>query len=257
MGVLKNILKGSASAWALSTFVKKSGDTMTGNLSAPNVITGLTKTTASGGTLTLNVNSNYQQTISGSSAHTVVLPVVSTLRAGQGYLIRYIGTGTTNNITINSSGGNLVASISKSGYAIVIFNGTAGTNSTSWDVLLGTSGSAIGGSVVVRDISGDATLRILTVTSGIKTGSNAESLSGNKTLSESSPQYQFLNPNGSNRDVTLPAAVTNLLFIIKNTGSAGNTLTVKDSGGTAISGGTIANTVVMGFYYDGTSWQLV
>lgn len=32
MGVFKNILKGSASAWALSTFVKKSGDTMTGNL---------------------------------------------------------------------------------------------------------------------------------------------------------------------------------------------------------------------------------
>lgn len=32
MSILKNILKGSASAWALATFVKKSGDTMTGPL---------------------------------------------------------------------------------------------------------------------------------------------------------------------------------------------------------------------------------
>ena len=223
------------------------------NIFASNVGTGLTKTTASGGTLTLDINSTYQQVISGSSAHTVVLPVVSTLRVGQGYLIRYIGTGTAS-ITIYSSGGNLVASISKSGYAIVVFNGTAGTGSTSWDLLLGTSGSTNGGSVVVRDIGGDTTLRILTVTSGIKVAVNTETLSGNKTVSESSPQYQCLNPNGSNRDVTLPVGTTGMQFIIKNTGSAGEVLTVKNSGGTAI-GNNISNTFAFAYVYDGTTWQ--
>lgn len=234
------------------------GGTITGNLSAVNVMTGITATTASGGTLTLNINSTYQQVISGSSAHTVVLPVVSTIPSGQypSYLIKYLGTG-TNSVTIYSSGGNLVASISRSGFAIVTFNGTAGTGSTSWTIIqLGTSATNTGGSLVTRDIGGDASLRILTLTSGIKSAVNAETLSGNKTLSELSPQYQVLNPNGSNRDVTLPAGITGMQFIIKNTGSAGEVLTVKNSGGTAIIGGTIANTVVMGFFYDGSAWQL-
>lgn len=87
--------------------------------------------------------------------------------------------------------------------------------------------------------------------------SNTESLSANKTLTATSAIYQFLNPNGVNRDVTLPTAATNMLFIIKNTGTGGYTLTVKDSGGSAVTGGTIANTVTIGFFYNGSSWQLV
>lgn len=224
------------------------------NIFAPNVGTGITATTASGGTLTLDINSTYQQVISGSSAHTVVLPVVSTIPSGQypSYLIKYFGTG-TNSVTIYSSGGNLVASISRGGFAIVTFNGTAGTNSASWTVIqLGTSAINTGGSLVTRDINGDATLRILTLTSGIKSAVNTETLSGNKTLSESSQQYQVLNPNGSNRDVTLPVA--GMQFIIKNTGSAGEVLTVKNSGGTAI-GNNISNTFAIAYVYDGSAWQ--
>lgn len=91
----------------------------------------------------------------------------------------------------------------------------------------------------------------------LKPSSNTESLSGSKTLVTTSPQYQFLNPNGSNRDVNLPAAETDMLFTIVNTGSAGNILTVKDSGGTAITNGAIANGITMGFYYNGTNWQIV
>lgn len=226
------------------------------NIFAPNVGTGITATTASGGTLTLDINSTYQQVISGSSAHTVVLPVVSTIPSGQylSYLIKYFGTG-TNSVTIYSSGGNLVASISRGGFAIVTFNGTAGTNSASWTVIqLGTSAINTGGSLVTRDINGDATLRILTLTSGIKSAVNTETLSNNKTLSESSPQYQVLNPNGSNRDVTLPAGITGMQFIIKNTGSAGEVLTVKNSGGTAI-GNNISNTFAIAYVYDGSAWQ--
>lgn len=74
MGVFKNILKGSASAWALSTFVKKSGDTMTGGLITPELIVGDAGTEGSGiniGGLTFESTfkvsdidgANYAQTI--------------------------------------------------------------------------------------------------------------------------------------------------------------------------------------------------
>jgi hypothetical protein len=91
----------------------------------------------------------------------------------------------------------------------------------------------------------------------MRPSSNREALSGNKTITATAPQYQFLDPNGSNRDVTLPVAVSGMLFIVKNIGTGGYTLTVKDSGGSAITGGVIANSVVMGFMYDGTAWQLI
>lgn len=98
---------------------------------------------------------------------------------------------------------------------------------------------------------------IIKTSQQIRSASNRETLSGNKTIAATDPQYQFLNPNGSNRDVTLPSATQEMFFVIKNIGSAGNTLIVKDSGGTAVTGGTIANNVAMGFYYDGTAWQLL
>lgn len=86
---------------------------------------------------------------------------------------------------------------------------------------------------------------------------NREVLSSNKTIASTAPQYQFLDPSGSNRDVTLPSSVSNMLFIIKNIGTSGTVLTVKDSSGTAISNGVLANGITMGFYYDGSVWQIV
>lgn len=237
--------------------VSKTGDTMSGNLVAPNIIPGLTKTTASGGTLTLTSTSNYFQTITGSSGHTVQLPDVSTLSVGHSFRIRYIGTGATNSVPIYSSGNNLVASITHSGFAQITFNGTSGTGSTSWDVLLGVSGSVSGNSVVSRNISGDTTLRILALTAGIQCGVNSETLTGNKTLGASSPQYQMLDTNGVNRDLTLPAGVTGMGFVVKNIGSTGGVITVKDSGGVPISGAIIPNTVCLVFLYTGTGWQLI
>jgi len=265
MGVLKNILQGSASAWALSTFVKKSGDTMTGPLSVPEVIVGDAGTEGSGiniGGITFESSfkvsdidgTNYAQTIlhrhstvleplivgarsnSDTSAHADVtagqnvFSVYGTGWAGSNYKIfgsASFSVDSTGTISNTSSPGKFSVSVTPDGAVVPVeaFKITNDKNATFFGNAYFTS--------------------------------NTESLSATKTLVATSPQYQFLNPNGSNRDVTLPAAATNMLFIIKNTGSAGNTLTVKDSGGTAVSGGTIANTVTMGFYYNGSSWQLV
>ncbi|MBP7568771.1 MAG: hypothetical protein KBA95_01810 [Acidobacteria bacterium] len=57
--------------------------------------------------------------------------------------------------------------------------------------------------------------------------------SGNITLLAASKKYQFVDCDGSDRDVTLPAGSSGLWFMIGNVGAA-NTITVKDAGGTPV-----------------------
>jgi hypothetical protein len=58
---------------------------------------------------------------------------------------------------------------------------------------------------------------------------NTETLSGDKTLTDSSETIQFLDPNGVDRDVTLPVITTSTpQFLVVNTGST-NTLTIRNS----------------------------
>lgn len=60
-------------------------------------------------------------------------------------------------------------------------------------------------------------------------GTNSETLAADKTLVTYSPKFQRLNPNGSDRIVTLPALTSSagLWFVISNTGTSGN-LTVNN-----------------------------
>jgi hypothetical protein len=69
-------------------------------------INAYTTTVTSAGTLTLTAASNYQQFFTGTTTHTVVLPVASTMIVGQHFVIE---NNSTRAVTINSSGGNLVA----------------------------------------------------------------------------------------------------------------------------------------------------
>jgi hypothetical protein len=58
---------------------------------------------------------------------------------------------------------------------------------------------------------------------------NVESLSANKTLTDADAAIQYLNPNGANRDVTLPAlGPGNHQFIITNTAGATYNLVIKN-----------------------------
>ena len=78
--------------------------------------------------------------------------------------------------------------------------------------------------------------------------------SGNIVLTAASAHYQFIDPNGSDRDVTLPTAATGMAFVIKNYAAA-NTLTVKDAAAATVT------TVVAGdaatVIYDGVAWQVL
>lgn len=86
--------------------------------------------------------------------------------------------------------------------------------------------------------------------------SNAETLATTKTLVATDAQYQFLNPNGADRIVRLPTAATNMLFIIKNTGTGGFNLTVQDASAVQV-GNPISSSLVTGFFYTGTAWSTV
>jgi hypothetical protein len=101
MSVLKNILKGSASAWALSTFVKKSGDTMTGNLIFKTVEATLA------GTYTITENGGQVFNLDPDGAdRDVLLPPSPTV--GLQISIRNSATSGTSNLVVKNSAGTAI-----------------------------------------------------------------------------------------------------------------------------------------------------
>lgn len=99
------------------------------NRFANALISGYNTTATSGGTLTLTVASAQNQFFTGSSSHVVTLPVVSTLALGWTFTIVNTGTGV---ITVNSSGGNLVAYVSPSTTRQFVCILITGTTAASW-----------------------------------------------------------------------------------------------------------------------------
>lgn len=98
--------------------------------SIDNAVMGYDTTATSGGTRTLDASSNYTQRFTGSSNHTVVMPVVSTLDLNQSWEIVNDSTGT---ITVNSSGGNLIVYVLAGNRSIVRCILQSGTDASSWN----------------------------------------------------------------------------------------------------------------------------
>ena len=112
--------------------------------SALNRLVGITSTVSSAGTLTLLVGSMRTQQITGTTTHTVVLPVVSTL--GLGFPFRVIND-STGIVTVNSSGGNLIYAIPAGTTVDFICILLTGTTAASWlaDYPAAASGAAVYG----------------------------------------------------------------------------------------------------------------
>lgn len=85
-------------------------------------------------------------------------------------------------------------------------------------------------------------------------GVTRTSMSGDATLTSASDQYQMFDPNGADRAVTLPTAVTKMGYVIKHYGSA-NTITVKRADATTLVTLTAGDTASC--IYDGTAWQVL
>lgn len=96
-----------------------------------NLKLGYTTTVTAAGTTTLTADSNFQQFFTGTTTQTVVLPVASTMTLGQSFHIENASTG---NLTVNSSGGNLVATVIPGVTVLITCILTSGTTAASWDL---------------------------------------------------------------------------------------------------------------------------
>lgn len=83
-------------------------------------------------------------------------------------------------------------------------------------------------------------------------------LAGTYTMTEGQGQVFNLNPNGADRDVLLPPNPTvPLQIFIRNSATTGTSnLVVKNSAGTVITRGTIANQVALVFTYFAAGWSV-
>lgn len=109
---------------------------------------GYTTTATAAGTTTLTVASNPNQYFTGATTQTVVLPVASTMTAlGQQFRIVNLSSGT---VTVNSSGGNLVASVVANTQVTITVILLSGTDALSWDVKFSGTTSTTGTGSAVR-----------------------------------------------------------------------------------------------------------
>jgi len=105
----------------------------TGKTTAPAALAnllGLTTTATGGATTTLTATSTTQQLFTGTTTQTVVMPDVTTLALGWYYEINNNSTG---NLTVNSSGGNLICTIYPNTAVHLMCVAITGTTAASWD----------------------------------------------------------------------------------------------------------------------------
>ena len=100
------------------------------NLSANSFIPGFETTVSSAGNLTLTVTSKGTQEITGSNTHTITMPVVSTLVAGQPFELINNSSG---NVTVNSSGGNAIQIMAANTTLYMDCVLSTGTTAASWN----------------------------------------------------------------------------------------------------------------------------
>ncbi len=110
------------------------------NAAANNFLAGYTTTATSGGTKTLDAGSTSQQFFTGTTTHTVVLPITSSLALGQQFQIVNNSTGT---ITVQSSGANNILLMPGSSVANFTCISLSGTGISSWFAQNLTSGATL------------------------------------------------------------------------------------------------------------------
>ena len=99
------------------------------NFSANNFIDGYASTATAAGLTTLTVASPYYQVFTGSTTQTVLFPVTSTLALGQSWLIVNKSSG---NVSVTSSGGNIIQVVGANNSVLVVCISLAGTTAASW-----------------------------------------------------------------------------------------------------------------------------
>ena len=141
---------GAAAAPAWGTLGLAGGGTgVTTAPAAAAVLYGYTTTPTAAGTTVLTNTSSQYQLFTGVTTQTITLPVTSTLTTGWTF---HIVNASTGNLTVNSSGANLVATVPANMTLMVTCILTSGTTAASWEWGFTDFGSITGtGSNVLSD----------------------------------------------------------------------------------------------------------
>lgn len=142
-----------------------------------------TTTVSSAATVTMDLYSASVQRISGTTTHTFTLPVTSTIPAlGRQF---YFVNDSTGAVTVNSSGGNLVATVSAGERTIVTCILLSGTTAASWTTasfgILPTSGTTLTLSSYLNEAKGADIASATTTDIGAATG-NFVDVTGTTTI---------------------------------------------------------------------------
>lgn len=162
---------------------------------------GYTTTTTAAGTTTLTSASNRQQYFTGTTTQTLQLPVASTMTLGQGFEVHNNSTGT---LTVNSSGGNLVATIPAGLTALVTCILTSGTTAASWDLdFTGATSQTGSGSLVFS--AGPTFTGTVILPATTQLVEQYLNVTASTTLTLATHQYQVIEANSaSNITLTIP-----------------------------------------------------
>lgn len=220
-------------------------------------IVGYTTTVTSASAVTLTSSSTFYQFFTGSTAQTVVLPVTSTLATGWTF---NIVNNSTANITVNSSGSNLVATCLPGTTLRLVCILTSGTTAASWDfeVVGFTTVTGTGSAVLATT----PTITNPTITDYIETYYNVGTVTTTATINLAFGTVQTLTLTASTTcTVTMPTATAGKSFIllVRQAASTGNGAvtwsSVKwGSAGTPTVTATAGKMDIFTFVADGTNW---
>jgi hypothetical protein len=218
---------------------------------------GYTSTATAAGTTTLTSASSKYQRFTGSTTQTVVLPVTSTLVEGVAYEIENASTG---NLTVNSSGGNLVVTVIPGVTIQCMCIGTTLTTAADWDPEYNEFAGITGtGNVVLAaspTVSGTLTSSGTLTTKKIVETVVAIGNSGTAATIDLSAGTVFTATLNGNATFTIsnPGAVSSFVLILTNDGTGGRTVawaggSFKFPGGAAsLARTTTANAVDFWFF---------
>lgn len=220
-------------------------------------IVGYTTTVTSASPVTLTSSSTFYQFFTGSTAQTVVLPVTSTLATGWTF---NIVNNSTANITVNSSGSNLVATCIPGTTLRLVCILTSGTTAASWDFeVVGVTTVTGTGSAVFATAP---TLTNPTITDYIETYYNIGTVTTTASPTLSNGTVQTLTLTASQTcTVTMPAATAgkSFLLLVRQAASTGNGAITWSSVKWGTSGTPTVTTTagkmdIFTFVADGTNW---
>lgn len=175
-----------------------SGTTTTAVWVRADINDGYTTTVTSAGTTTLTILSTYWQFFTGSTTHTVVMPVASTLKAGMSFTIVNNSSGA---VTVQSSGLNTITTLAAGQTAILTCILNSGTSAASWHASI----AAVGGGVT--SITGTANQIIASASTGAVTLSTPQDIAttSNPTFASLTLTNPLTVPNGGTGLATLTA----------------------------------------------------